>query len=219
MKPCIAFDFDGTIVDTRPVIAEFYNSFLSKTYGGNKISLQQIELLKTLSLREKIHYLKIPPLKIPFLVRAARKEINLRIESLPIYDGIVEVLQHLKNKGFTIAVLSSNKADTIKHFFACRAINCVDYVYCDRGLSLFVKSHTIHRFLKKKGIPREEFVYIGDEVRDIEACRKQQVKIISVLWGWDSPEVLQRAQPDFIAQKPQDILLHVETLFMQKVST
>lgn len=203
--PCIAFDFDGTIVDTRAVLAEFYNSFLSEKYGGKKISPQEIEYLKTLSFIEKIQYLKISPFKIPLFVKAARKEIGRRIETFPFFPGIDGVLLELKRRGHSLAVISSNKAETIAHFFTYNHIACIDYIYCDRGTSLFVKSHTINRFLKKTGIKKDQFIYIGDEVRDIEACRKQNVRIISVLWGWDSSSVLINAKPDFTAQKPEDI--------------
>ena len=55
-------------------------------------------------------------------------------------------------------------------------------------------------------------MYVGDEVRDIEACRKVGVKIITVTWGWESPDAILKATPDFIAQTLKDIETGVEEL-------
>ena len=205
MNKCVTFDFDGTIADTRMIFADIYNNYLSEKYGGRKIDPDEIEMLKKLSLIEKIRYLKISPLKIPLFVKAARKELSDRIEQFPLFDGINDVMVNLKNKGYTIAVISTNRAKNILHFLELKHIDVVDHVYSDIGASLFVKSRTIKRFLKKTGILKENFVYVGDELRDIEACRKEGVKIISVLWGWDSVEAIKKGNPDFIAHKPQDV--------------
>ena len=43
-----------------------------------------------------------------------------------------------------------------------------------------------------------ETLYIGDEVRDIDACRKTGIRIISVTWGFNSKEALCRKNPDFL---------------------
>ena len=86
-------------------------------------------------------------------------------------------------------------------------------MHSDIGASLFVKSRTIKRFLRKSGIPNENFVYVGDEVRDIEACRDAGVKIIAVTWGWDPHDAIKNNSPDFIANEPQDIEVGVESLF------
>ena len=50
-----------------------------------------------------------------------------------------------------------------------------------------------------------DIVYIGDEVRDVEAAKAMGVKIVSVTWGFQSKQILERGEPDYIAEKPKEL--------------
>lgn len=43
----------------------------------------------------------------------------------------------------------------------------------------------IKKFLKEKKLQTEEVLYVGDEQRDVVACKKIGVEIIWVGWGYD----------------------------------
>ncbi|WP_262512338.1 HAD hydrolase-like protein [Adhaeribacter arboris] len=64
----------------------------------------------------------------------------------------------------------------------------------------------IKKFLKKYSLENKEIIYVGDEARDIVACKKNQVLSIWVNWRYDIPEVAGKENPDFIAGTPADIL-------------
>lgn len=49
-------------------------------------------------------------------------------------------------------------------------------------------------------------MYVGDEVRDIEACQKVGIKIAAVTWGLNTKEALERYHPDSLIDKPQQLL-------------
>ena len=53
---------------------------------------------------------------------------------------------------------------------------------------------------------KSDFVYVGDESRDIEAAKAAEVKIISVTWGFNSREVLESANPGNIAENVDGVL-------------
>jgi phosphoglycolate phosphatase len=53
---------------------------------------------------------------------------------------------------------------------------------------------------------KNDVVYIGDEYRDILACKKSKIKIISVTWGFDSRDLLVSGNPDFIVDSPVELL-------------
>ena len=62
----------------------------------------------------------------------------------------------------------------------------------------------------KKYVPvylkNKEIVYVADETRDIEAAKKAKVRIISVTWGFNSREILKKQNPDFLVDRPEEIL-------------
>jgi len=50
--------------------------------------------------------------------------------------------------------------------------------------------------LKKTGIPCREVIYIGDQVADLEAARKEKVTFGAVSWGYETIESLRKHFPE-----------------------
>jgi phosphoglycolate phosphatase len=78
-------------------------------------------------------------------------------------------------------------------------------IVCDKGRSLFVKHKTIKTFLQIHDVLPENAVYIGDESRDVVACKKAGVTVISVTWGWDSRDVLELVNPQNLIDSPEEL--------------
>jgi phosphoglycolate phosphatase-like HAD superfamily hydrolase len=57
-----------------------------------------------------------------------------------------------------------------------------------------------------ENISREEVIYVGDEIRDIEASRKAGVPVIAVSWGLNNGKIPESIKPDQIAYTPKDLL-------------
>ena len=202
----VAFDFDGTIADTKAFLVELYNSRLSKEYGGITIDPSEISLLRAMSLPKILSHLKISPFRLPFFVRAARREIGLNIARIPLIPGMAEQLDALAARGFSVAVISSNNAENIEAFLKMNGITVVSEIACDIGASLWVKFKTIHRFMKKHRIAPANIVYVGDEIRDITACRREGVRIVAVPWGFDPSGELRDHHPDALVVEPGDLV-------------
>ena len=60
--------------------------------------------------------------------------------------------------------------------------------------SIFGKHVVLERLFEKHGLKKENTLYVGDEVRDVDACKKVGVEIITVAWGWNCVERLQETQ-------------------------
>jgi len=68
------------------------------------------------------------------------------------------------------------------------------------------KPREFRKILKKRGISKDHALYIGDESRDIEAAHAVGMKVISVLWGYNSKQALESHKPDFLADSGEDAL-------------
>jgi alanine racemase len=119
-------------------------------------------------------------------------------------DGIENEIRKLKESGFKLVIISSNSISNIERFFENKNLDVFDEIYSSKGI--FDKHSSINKLIKKLGIKKDEAVYIGDEYRDIKACKKSKVRIISVTWGFDSEELLVKGNPDFIARTPQEMI-------------
>ncbi len=76
------------------------------------------------------------------------------------------------------------------------------------GSGLFGKRRTLNKVIKQHNLKKDDILYVGDEVRDIEASRGVGIAVASVTWGYNSRKVLQAYGPDYLIDQPQE-LLHI----------
>lgn len=205
-KPVLIFDFDGTIADTMKVVLKTVDE-LTTFYGIKKITAEDIPKLRHSDIRKFLRQINLPIYKWPFFIYSIRKEIEKDIDKVPLFDGIKELLITLKKNGFILAIITNNSKTIVEKFLTINDINFFDYIHGGNVFSyLFGKNHLIDKFLKKYNIDQQNTIYIGDEISDIEAARKSDIKIISVCWGYEKYDSLIQHNPDFISKNPEDVL-------------
>ncbi|XEC95170.1 HAD hydrolase-like protein [Paenibacillus tarimensis] len=203
----VIFDFDGTIVNSRTLMVMFYNE-LAEKYNFKIIQPEEIEYLSTLSITDRCRVLRVPIYKVPSMGMYAKRRYQDTIASMEAIEGIAELIHSLKSAGLSISIISSNLESSIRTFLKNNNMDLFDHIYS--APNLFGKHLTINAFIKKHRILREETIYIGDEHRDIVACNKAGIRIITVTWGFDSVELLSKARPDFVVHTLLELnrLLH-----------
>ncbi|MCL1694219.1 MULTISPECIES: HAD-IA family hydrolase [unclassified Lysinibacillus] len=199
----IIFDFDGTLADSTAVFASAWNTIAQK-YKFKGIELKEIEALKKLSIAERSKLFDFPMYKLPMILPQFYRLYRQSLNDVHLYDGMKEVLLEIDKRGYKILIISSNSQENILEFLKMNGIHCVSDVLCSNRI--FGKDKVIKKFLKDSSITSSEVLYIGDEQRDIVACKKAGVPIIWVGWGYDAIEVVQHEEPDYKVAKPQEIL-------------
>ena len=53
---------------------------------------------------------------------------------------------------------------------------------------------------------KDQTYYVGDTTGDIREAKTAGVRTVAVAWGWHSRERLLAAQPEFVVDKPEDLL-------------
>ncbi|MBE7383259.1 MAG: HAD hydrolase-like protein [Leptolyngbya sp. SIO1E4] len=197
----LLFDFDGTLADSLAVIVTITNR-LAPEFGYRPTPLEKIDTLKGLNARQLIRYSGIPVLKIPALLRRLRTELRQQsAQILPCAD-MPAVIQSLYQQQHTLAVITSNTPDIVNAFLAAHQLQNY-FVGVDGGGTLFGKGRLITRCLQQRPFDPEQTVYVGDEVRDVEAARFAGIRVVSVTWGFNNREALAAAKPDWLVDEPQ----------------
>ncbi|MDM5247404.1 MULTISPECIES: HAD-IA family hydrolase [unclassified Lysinibacillus] len=199
----IIFDFDGTLADSTAVFASAWNT-LAQKYKFKGIELKEIESLKKLSIAERSKLFDFPMYKLPMILPQFYRLYRQSLNDVHLYDGIKDVLTEIDNRGYKILIISSNSKENILEFLKMNSIHCVSNVLCSNRI--FGKDKVIKKFLKDSNSTPSEVLYIGDEQRDIVACKKAGVPIIWVGWGYDAIEVVQQEEPEYKVTTPQEIL-------------
>ncbi|MED4256661.1 HAD-IA family hydrolase, partial [Priestia megaterium] len=100
--------------------------------------------------------------------------------------------------------LTSNKKDATNKFLMNNSINIFDYSHYT--FNPFSKSKDISVFLKNNKLKKEEVIYIGDELRDIKAAKKNGLLCLAIAWGFDAVELLNTGSADKVITQPKEII-------------
>ncbi len=199
----IIFDFDGTLADSTAVFASAWNT-LAQKYKFKGIELKEIDTLKKLSISERSKLFDFPMYKLPMILPQFYKLYRQSLNEVHLFEGMKEVLLEIDKRGYKIIIISSNSKENILEFLKMNGIHCVADVLCSNRI--FGKDKVMKKFLKESNVSATEVVYIGDEQRDIVACKKAGVPIIWVEWGYDAIEVIQNEEPEYKVATPEEIL-------------
>ncbi|MCP1447805.1 HAD-IA family hydrolase [Priestia megaterium] len=203
MKKVILFNFNGTITNTKFLAIDMYNEIAEKQ-GYKKILEEDVSYLSALSIRNRCKVLNLPLYKMPLVGIAIKRRSQQYIPNLKPVSGIKETLRLLKQKGYKIGFTTSNNQVVMNEFLINNSINIFNYRHF--SFSPLSKSKDISSFLKKYDLKKEDVVYVGDELRDIKAAKKNGLFCIAVSWGFDSVELLNTGRADKVITEPKEIL-------------
>jgi len=195
----VVFDFDGTLADSLPLVINIAEEVL-----GVKITDKEIEHYRNLTARQVLKIAKIPLWRVPSLLVKGRPIMSKRLHEVKIFEGLADVIKDLNANGHSLYVVSSNSAGIINGFLAQQGIKqYFTSIYGNVGL--FSKAQAIKKVMKREGFTLKNAIYIGDEVRDIEAATKINMPIISVTWGYNGEKILASYKPTYLVRKPKEI--------------
>lgn len=199
----IIFDFDGVLADTLPFAVKSameINSEL-KLLSAEKINPEEF---RAMDMQEFINKFKISKIKLLMFVFKYRSKLNKEIENMPTFNDLKSTLSDLKSRNIKLGIVTSNQRNIVMKFLKHNDLDLFDFVFST--LSLFHKEKMILSSLKKFKLNKEETIYVGDETRDIQAARAAGLKVASVTWGYNLESLLVKYKPDFVINRPQDLM-------------
>jgi len=187
------FDFDGTLADSFPFFASIVNH-LAERFSFRPIEEHEHERLRHYSAAQLITHVGLPVWKLPIIGAYYRSLMAQRIHEIRLFPGIDGVLRRLAAGGLTLAIVSSNSSDNVRHVLGPENAALVRFYEC--GVSIFGKQAKFARLLKRSGMRREEAIYIADELRDIDAARSARIAFGAVSWGYTAFAALTARHPE-----------------------
>ena len=191
----IIFDFDGTLADTFPWFASVINRVAEK-YHFRRIEKSESEMLRNSEAQRILKFLGLPFWKIPIVANHMRTLMARDIHQIPLFEGIESLLHRLSSKGMMLAVVSSNSYENIRRILGPEMAALIRYYEC--GASIFGKKAKLKKIINKSGVLLGESMYIGDEIRDIEAAKKLNIAFGGVSWGYNRVESLKAHSPGVV---------------------
>lgn len=206
---CVVFDFDGTLADTEEKAFNIYNELATK-YKYSTVTMEELQHIKNLHVKEIKEIVDIPFYQFPQALRDGQK--MMRKESNEIHAFAPDIhafFTALRRETKHIGILTSNIKKTVSDFLITYDISHeIEFIMCS---ALMSKSKKIKKVLRKHDIKPSEMLYIGDEVRDIEACHKVGVDVAAVNWGYNTPLALEKCKPTFMIDNIWKVIDIVKT--------
>ncbi len=205
----VLFDLDGTITDSSEGIVN------SIKYALSRLGFPE-------EPTEKIKQFIGPPLQQTFKINygitdyqnavAIYREYYAEkgIYENRLYDGIVAVLDQLKNEGYTIGLATGKPTYyshiILKHFKIDHYFNAV--VGSNMNGTRGEKPEIIRDVLAELNYDKElhEVVMIGDRKHDVHGAHHHQIKCIGVTYGYAEGDELIKAGAAHIVHHPSELL-------------
>lgn len=211
MKKLYIFDLDGTLVNSIYDLADAMNSVLGK-YGYPVHDTEKYKYFVgdgTLKLVERaIPESERTEEKIAGLHSEFSEEYTKRaVEKTRPYDGIVQLLNKLKESGCLLSV-ASNKPDKFSRFIVetLFGTEIFDMISGKKeGVPTKPAPDIVFDIMKRLGVSAENTVMAGDSNVDVYTAHNAGLKCIGCTWGFRGRRELTEAGADMIADNPAEI--------------
>lgn len=198
----VIFDFDGTIADSREVVLAQYNK-IAPRLRVRPVQRAELERLQRLAPKEALREYGVAWWKLPLLVYAVRRALREEVLRIDLCAGMRGVLDELSARRVRCSVLSTNSTENIARFSKHHGLPGFSAIR--GGVSMFGKARALDRFIREQGLDRERVVYVGDEVRDVEAANSVGVKCVAVGWGFSHRDSLAQRNPWRLVETANDL--------------
>lgn len=210
MYKLIAFDLDGTILNTLEDLCDSVNYVLEE-FGFPQRTLDEVRcfvgngVLKLIERAVPSETNELTILKV-FNRFSEYYLTHSDIKTRP-YEGILGLLNKLKIRGYKIAVVSNKIHPVVEYLCDKYFPRLIDYCLGDDPIRP-KKPHPdmLNYAMKKLGINKKETLYIGDSDVDVLTAQNTGVDVIGVEWGFRNRESLINAGAQKTVSNPQELL-------------
>jgi phosphoglycolate phosphatase len=199
----VVFDFDGTLADSFPWFLTVINQ-IAERHGFRPIDMARLDELRGFSGRQMMKHVDLPMWKAPAVAKEMRARMAERAEEIPLFAGVDTLLRGLRAKGARAAIVTSNSQENVVRILGGENASLLHFFEC--GAAMFGKKTKLSKLLKVSGVPAQEVLCIGDEIRDAEAARALGLDFIGVAWGYTRPDALQAYSKGPLFSTPEEIL-------------
>ena len=204
----LIFDLDGTISNPQQGIVNGYHYAFEKMGIPGKSESELVGLIG-------------PPLRVVFseIYFFSKEDTDLAIQHYRdyyygqggmyenyIFEGMKDLLQelHAKNKLLHVATNKGLYVDKILDYLGVlEYFSSIEHYNEEKGVTQ--KHQMISNILSFQNAEKERVLMIGDREHDILAANQVGVQSIGVLYGFGSPEEMQKCRPTYVVSSVSEL--------------
>ena len=203
----VIFDFDGTIGDTFWQGLEILNG-LAPEFGFRPLPREELDAARDMTTRQLMRYLGISSRKLPLVASTGVRRLRARIGEVQPIAGVPELLRALRARGLRLGIITSNSEENVGIFLRNHDLDFFEFVRSSSRL--LGKAREIRQAMKRQGFTAGEALFVGDETRDVEACKRAGLRCAAVSWGYNSRRILEAQGPHALIDEPMALVPLIE---------
>lgn len=208
----VLFDLDGTLVDTAPDLIHALNLLLVEN------SYPEVAIARVMPYVSGGSYAIIQAGLGEASNDALIKQLQPRYLELyktnisrhsTLFEGMKEVLDTLEKRGLPWGVVTNKPHFLTEILMKEMALDkrCCAVVSGDTTEHAKPHPEPLYEACKRCGILAENCLYIGDDLRDVQAGNSAGMVTLSAAWGYYRPEdKIEQWPAQALLQKPEEIL-------------
>jgi phosphoglycolate phosphatase len=207
----VLFDLDGTLADTAPDLAAALNR-LRADQGLQPLALERVRPFASAGARGLVHVgFGIKPgdgeyasLREAFLeYYAERTCVETRL-----FPGIAELLEEFARRSIAWGVVTNKATRFTERILSALGLAPACVVCGDTTPHLKPHAAPMLHAAEQLALPAKDCLYLGDDLRDIQAARAAGMRAVAVEWGYHHPEQGRPAtwQADAVIAQPGDLI-------------
>jgi phosphoglycolate phosphatase len=208
------FDLDGTLVNSLEDLANSTN-FALKKYGFGTYPVEKYRYFVgdgvPMLIKRALGENDTPQAEEAMLAEFNAYYNEHYADHTRPYEGNIEMLRALRQRGIKCAVLS-NKPDEFVKIIIKKILPEIDFEWVQGKAEGFPKKPdptALNFIMQKLGVKKEDVLYIGDSNVDVKTGKNAGVRTCGVLWGFRERDELEKAGADIIISKPQEIIKYL----------
>lgn len=210
MIDTVIFDMDGTLLDTLEDLQDGVNAGLARCSYPPR-TLEEVRGFVGNGVR-KLMELAVPEgtsdVNLEICLEAFKEfyALHWQDKTAP-YDGILELLDALREKGIQTAVLSNKYDEAVLQLAKDYFPGKFDVARGQRdGFPLKPAPDSVFAILEELGVEKEQAIYVGDSEVDMKTAANAGLVSVGVTWGFRDRTLLAEKGASYIIDAPQQLL-------------
>lgn len=197
----VVFDVDGTLINSEQMILKS----LQKALLEEGIKKTTNDLKFVLGIPGKIALSRLLIKNSVVIGEKWNEYMSDFSNETTIFSGIIEVLDTLQSNGIKLGIITSKtKKEYEDDFMKFNLHKYFDLVICaDDTKKHKPDGEPMEKYLKIMNIKKEDTIYIGDSVYDMQCAKNAEVDFALALWGAYEADKIDSI---YKLENPKDIL-------------
>lgn len=202
----VLFDLDGTLIDSYDLIAAAFREACRTVLGREPT---EAEVTSRWGEPLPVRLAAVDPTRVPELAAAYAAAYERDHDRMAVvFPGVREMLAALAARGLKMGIVTSKRRRSTE--LAIARFGLAPYiaaaVSAEDTSAPKPAAEPVLEAARRLGADVAAIGVVGDGAYDVQAARAAGARSIAALWGTRDREALLASGPDYVAERPEDVV-------------